>query len=525
MTGGRSIAMALTALAGISLWRPSGAEARTTTQPSPATVAAADLVRRAAAGESISHRGVTVEGDVDLQSVGTVTGLFRCQGCQFTGSFRAADVVFEKVFELRDSSGAGSPSTVKGDLDLTGATFNDRASFDGTMFVGVGHVIASRFLGGVSLRRTSFRGPVTFDETHVAGEALFAESTFEAGATFSGTTFEGGANFFRALFKGDGVFTAAIFKGPANFFLAVFRKTASFDRAELGAGGNFRATHFDYEGATPDEAEKGSDTEIEVKFDNVHSAGPLDFDGATFADTVSFTQFASSGPVSLEGILIVRGEILIERNFSVGDLEMDVESVRKVSGTKEILLQLIERSAQRRGDLSVANDARYELLSLQGKESTGVKGFVDTAFYRGVGGYLVRPLHPVAAFLVLLMVGTLVRSVRRWRDRGGGQPGGCTVARAPVAGGVLNRSRRAVLLSQKTVTAVLGGLVAGLGVAFRRKPDPRIEIGNGERVRAYLLAAARWSEFLTYKVLIAVSLLAVGNSSTAIRPIIDAVRR
>lgn len=527
MTGGRSIATALTVLAVISLHEPSRAQARTAAQLSPPTVAAADLVGRAAAGEAVSHRGVTVVGDVDLQSVGTVTGLFRCQSCRFTGSFRAADVVFDKVLELRDSSGEGGGSTVQGDLDLTGATFNDRASFDGTTVMGAARVVAARFLGGISLRRTSFRGPVAFDETQVAREALFTESTFGAEATFNGATFEAGANFFRATFVGDGAFEAAIFRGPVNFFLAVFGRKANFDRAELGAGGNFRAAHFDYEGETPDQGEdqRETDTEIEVKFDNVHSAGPLDFDGATFADTVSFTQFASSGPVSLEGIVIEDGEILIERNFSVGDLEMDVESVKKISGSEENVLKLIERSAQRRGDLSVANDARYELLSLQGKTRTGVWGFLDTVFYRGLSGYLVRPLHPFAAFLALLMACTAVRSVRRFRRARAeaSSVDGAPLPASPVRG-MLNRSRRGFLLAEKAVTVVLAGLADSLGVAFRRKPNPPIEVGNKERARAYFFAFLKWGEFLAYKVLIAVSILAVGNSSATIRQVIDAVR-
>ncbi len=78
---------------------------------------------------------------------------------------------------------------------------------------------------------------------------------------------------------------------------------------------------------------------------------------------------------------------------------------------------------------------------------------------------------------------------------------------------------------QKGVVAVLGGLAAGLAVAVHRKPGIEIAEADRDQVRAYFVAALKALEFVAYKLLIVLLLLALGNSSATIREVIDTVRQ
>ena len=202
---------------------------------------------------------------------------------------------------------------------------------------------------------------------------------------------------------------------------------------------------------------------------------------------------------------------------------MDVGTVSTLRGRSAQLraLELIEESAQERGELAVANDARYRRLSLLGEQKDSlVAHLADSLLYRTVAGYLVRPSHPLAVFVGLLVGAGLVRSVpevvqlvaARWRERRS-HPG-----RRPMA----QRSHDSILTTQKLMARVLSGLATSFAVAFR--PKPAIAVDDPDRVRPYFVAALRWLEFLAYKVLLAVFLLALGNSNATIRELLDAVR-
>jgi hypothetical protein len=95
---------------------------------------------------------------------------------------------------------------------------------------------------------------------------------------------------------------------------------------------------------------------------------------------------------------------------------MDVDAVAQVEAPEiqRHVLELIEKSATGADDLGLANRARYELRKLAGRES-GVR-LLDWAFYQGVAGYLVRPVHPLVTLVCLALVLSLARMLRgRWR--------------------------------------------------------------------------------------------------------------
>ena len=93
----------------------------------------------------------------------------------------------------------------------------------------------------------------------------------------------------------------------------------------------------------------------------------------------------------------------------------------RTNGQRELLarLQQFETAALSAGDLAAANEARVLRLSLNRKNETPVLRALDWAFAWEVGGYLVRPWHPVLALLALFLLGVLVRSVAHRRDRSG----------------------------------------------------------------------------------------------------------
>jgi len=457
------------------------ASAQATTTPSAPTtvVPAQELVRQAARGEPIDVVGATVEGDVDLRPLGTVPRPFRCQRCHFTGSLKAADVIFERILEL-------SQSTVGGRLELGAAVFKDRVSFEGTRLLDTADLVAARFLADVSFAGGSFVGDATFRTARFDAKADFVQRQFGARSDFDGVVFADGA----------------------SFLLAEFIDAARFRGAELRGGGSFRLIRL-HTGAA---------------FDRMTSRGQLDFNGAVFQGDVSLTNLSSSSSVSLVGIIFQQSRLFMDQ-LSVRDLSMDVQAVRAVRGPgpQKLILELIERSAQDRGDLSLANDARYELLSIDsGGKDDAVGHLLDVLFYRAMAGYLVRPLHPLITFLLLLTGATILRILPvlltlPWVRSG--------TERTPVpTGSPVGRKglRRKVLGVEKTVTLVLSALATSIAVAFR--PKPKIKLEDPDQVGAYFMAAVRWGEFLAHKLLLAVFLLALGNSSATIRQILDTVR-
>lgn len=482
----------LAALA-VFLWPAPLVAATNPARQAPAMVPSQELVRRATAGEPIDLTGVTLAGDLDLTAVGTITRPLRCHQCRLAGALEAPDVVFERLVDFSDSK-------LEGPVDLRGSVFRDHARFDDTDFLGEAAFASARFAEDASFTRGSFGAGAEFVAVTFAGHADFAQRCF---ADCEGPRLCDGARGR----DGAANFEGAVFAGDASFLLARFADRALFRGVELRQGASFL-------GACLNE---GADLGL------LTSGGPIDFDGALASADIDLSNMASSGAVSLVGIrpfrTAVEGEVrrfqLTMEQLSVDELSMDVEVVGHVVGrdVQEEILELIERSAQQREDLSVANDARYRRLSLQGQDEAAWR-LADRILYRVVAGYLVRPAHPLVTLLVVLTAATLIRSAPRLRALARGAKG-WRVRRHPL--------RQMVLGAEKAITVVCESLARSLGVAFRPKPDEGTGIADRERIASYFLAAARWSEFLVYKVLLAVLLLTLANSYVTVREIIDAV--
>lgn len=445
-------------------------------------VPAEQLVRTAAAGKPVALQGAVVTGDVDLTSAGSV---FACRQCRFTGQVRAANVIFSRLVDL-------TSSIFEGGFVTTGAEFK----------------------GDLVLEGARFAGPATFARAVVAGSATFSDARFHGDAIFSGTSFGSRADFVKSRFDAPAAFPGASFGGPFSFSLASFGDRANFSGAVAREAGNFRFTRF-----------LGTDPDMAVAFDDVIAQAPLDFTGVQFSGGAGFTNLTSSSSVTMKDLRFDHQGKLFMDQLAVRDLAMAVGAVSSIRGlpVQKQVLQLIETSAQSRGNLGTANDARFQLLTLSNLELDGLRRVLDSVFYRDIAGYLVRPSHPLAAFALLLVVGGLVRSLpRQWEITRSWWQRRPDIPRRGFIKFLVHWPHRAVLGLQKVVTAALFGLAGAFTVAFQAKPS--IEIRDPEKVRSYFLASARWAEFLAFKVLIGIFVLSLGNSNASIRQILDSIR-
>src|SRR5207244_2542536 len=161
-----------------------------------------------------------------------------------------------------------------------------------------------------------------------------------------------------------------------------------------------------------------SNSEFDAGWDALDPADCTKVCAATFRDlsiagTLSLAGAESRGKVSITGL-------------SASNLVMAPALVDSVRGFDDqtSLLTLLEKSARDRGDLAVANDARFRLLTLENQTGGRVKRLADWIFYRRIAGYLVRPVHPFSGLLSRLLVGTVIRVSAGRSAIDGPPPGG-----------------------------------------------------------------------------------------------------
>ncbi len=568
-----------------------------------------EFVRRLRSGDSQEYIGLTVTGTLDLTSLGTVERQIQCLGCTFDGSIIASGVVFQRTvvlggarvkgsmafsgtlfqggFFLRTASVGPSASAVdpvvEGESDFSLATFAGSAGFDGATLSGPAKFDGTRFESDASFADTNFVQGASFYLARFVGTALLTGSprttlpssvdaclatragSIAGAATFRQASFDGTADFRGRCFSGHPDFRNVSFGGVANFSQALFlgAPRADFGSSTFQANGLFLATIF----------------EKPASFDLVTAARSLQFEGALFFGEASFDRLTVAGSLSFREARFAPGRSLDLTRLSAGDLAMDPHDVSHLeegdngrsTRQREAVLALIESSARKDGDLALANDARYQNLSLQHNDLTGWSRFFDGFFYRLVGGYLVRPINPLRFFVLLLLIGMVVRGIGRiaelaaaratkqtgarippvavlaipllvlfgtvmpWqKDRrrtapggdGGTAVGGEGTEPAPETDSRPSPAKswagRATLGLTKLLSAFVEGLGDSVTVAFRRKPD--IKIADRNRVIEYVVAAIKWIEFLAFKALIAVFLLCLANANSTLRDLIDSVK-
>jgi uncharacterized protein YjbI with pentapeptide repeats len=376
-------------------------------------VSGSTIVRDLAAGETVSKSGVVVDGPLEIKKH-IVSGLFRCRKCVFNGRVSAPDVTFARTVDL-------SGSAFRGPVDFSGTTFRAPALFRAATD-DVGQLNARAPSKDFSL--AEFNDFADFKDANFTGAASFEEARF-ADATFTNASL-GAASFDGALFAGPARFSGVTFTSGASFDEADFGDRADFSGASFHAGAGFTNAHFAQgasflgAGFTP---ALGAEA---ARFDSVTSTGDLDltysqFNATAKPDVVAvFADLVSSGALVLTDAEFPAADRLVMDRLTVHELIMNIEDVRLVDGRDEQkrVLETIENTAKARNDLKVANDAHYQLRVLDSQSYGPVGHALDYVFYRGIAGYLVRPFRPILALLVLALVISIYREVRRRQPDG-----------------------------------------------------------------------------------------------------------
>lgn len=433
-----------------------GAAAPSARAQGPEILSSARLLKLLRGGP-VTLNAAQVTDTLDLRRLRVLHHPFTCRGCTFLGAILGQGVVFERT------------------LDLSGSTFQ----------------------GPIEMQQAEFAGPVLLgsppalraDRTTFSAAANFSVARFDDLATFQWARFDKVANFTLARFGATTIFGNTGFKEPALFKRALFRGNVDFGAAYFNQVGDFAQASFAGDAVFIGAWFIGTGSQYAAIFERATSAGGFNFSFATIDRASTFERLTASKGVSFQGALLPSREVLTMDGLAAHDLFM---SVADVSGSVQPLdqrgvLDLIEASADARKDLGTANDALYAKRELISGGYAWPARLLDAVFYRGVAGYLVRPLRPLLALLALVAAFSLYRLAKPLRVRV--RPLG------------LRRLGRGLARWGHEVLDTLA-LVFGRG-------SPA---GESRRI-----------EILAYRILLVCALIGLANSNPTLRQMVDAL--
>jgi uncharacterized protein YjbI with pentapeptide repeats len=434
---------------------------------------------------SFVHRGVTIDGRLDFRPLESVAHAFACRDCNFTGPVFASDTTFERAFDV---GGAQLNQPVR----MSRAVFEGPAVFGKppgsrvTLFSQTSDFALARFNGLASFEGANFTGSSRFALARFEGNAIFSGGTFLTSADFARASFGGVADFREAWFYDGATFDEGEFARLADFALAHFFGRGMFSRARFGGTGRFFGAQFKYV------------AENDFSADFQQATGDMDFSSAQVGGGVTFRR-ASAGMLSFDRAKFFAPRQAVFTDASSPNFVMDVGTVDEAVQPFDRIrvLQMVEASAKARNDLSIANDAHYDLASLRSDGYWWPWRMLDRGLYGGIAGYFVRPFRPMVALLVLAAILALVRTVRT--RSASTQPRKSAPWRSTIA--------KAGTWLHRFTTELLDGLA---------------RIGRG--VGADPPSLGRRLETFTYRVLIVCALLGFANSNPTLRQMLDALR-
>jgi hypothetical protein len=483
---------------------------------------------------------------VNLRRIGVVRATFECRSCTFVAGIDARHVIFEREFDLGGAE-------VRGPLDFASA------SFAGPLLLG-NDALTTRVHGPVSFRLASFsdmadmervlvRGTADFSLARFRDRAVFTAATFAGTATFAGVSFDerarfdhgsftsnagfdhalfgSGADFRSRVFNRDGDFTAADFRGVSDFGQSTFNGVAVFDDARFEQDATFRGATF--------AATAHRDDDRALSFGHTVALGKLDFSSATF-DKFVLAENVVARALSFDDVTFVEPALITLAGLKIDDLRYPLRDVNRVvdeSQQREILRQ-IESSAKSRGDMGLANDAHYRLQELTARGYGPLARAADAVLYRGIAGYFVRPLRPLAVLLALAVALSLVRWFSRPHS---GTANAIGRARRAVAArvGAGEAGTRGPARAKRTwrwhagfatevfdtFALVLPRLRGGAEPEEPRATEQREAPGGKQQARSH--GTGRRLEILAYRVLLVCALLGFANSNPTLRQMFDAI--
>jgi hypothetical protein len=496
----------------------------------------AELTRSLRAGGALVLEHVRVTGNVDLTALHTVNDLFVCRDCTVVGDLLASNVVFRGPLDLSglhvtgdvDCRGSifaqtallGSPrgnaTQVDGDADFSLATFYELADFERATFKGIADFPLAQFRSDGIFTDAEFRGLADFRGAIFERDARFSgrasERSFQRRTTFEQTSFRGDADFRQRTFKRTVTFAGAQFSHRVDFGQATFDREATFDRSLFAEGALFAFANFN-----------GERSELAASFERAAARGKMGFETTTFWRQAVFRSLGATA-VSFDDAMF--HDAIAMAGISTGDLVFPLDSVGRLNPEdREPILELVESSAKARGDLGLANDARFRLQVLASRDYWWGWRILDFTLYRGVAGYFVRPRRPLLVLLALALAMTLYREFWQGSNRGhtkanrqanpttaSGDANPTTAnGEAPTTANDRGRINSLIRRPLSRLWSLLGALLDTLTMIVPGKSDPA-GASTGHRLEA-----------LVYRVLVVCALLGFANSNPTLRQMFDAL--
>jgi hypothetical protein len=355
----------------------------------------------------LSLSDTTIKGDIDFRGLDVVDHAFSCRNCTIEGRVLGDDVVFDAPLDL-------SGAVIADSVSMSRATFRGSVLFASTpgengrsaSFIGAADFSYARFEDLATFLDASLHQNGDFTAAQFGGASVFAGAVFKTSAVFQRTSFVGSTDFRDATFAGPASFDAARFERDADFSVATFANTTSFERSKFGRDATFYGTLFTYDGGDS----------AGLFFGSAAAERDLVFDLAQFSGGAIFLQTVAAGAMSFREAVFdsPTPKSVVFEGASARGLLMDVEEAMRVvePDNRERALSMIEAGAKSRGDLGVANDARFTLEVLESRSEPWYRRVPNIVFYRWLAGYFVRPQNPIAALLALVIVVSLVRVLK-----------------------------------------------------------------------------------------------------------------
>jgi hypothetical protein len=432
-----------------------------------------------------SGNGVVVDKRLVLSNE-TIDTPFRCRKCVFAGGIDASDTVFRRS------------------VDLAGSRFERAAVFRGAAFEAP--AVFGRTTRQVENEKpfAGFKRGADFSLAVFHDLASFNHARFKNNAAFEETQFRGRTDFASAIFHPPVSFRAADFSQRTTFTQARFSNTATFDASAFAKGASFLAGTF-----------TGNAKRTAASFDGVASGGDIDFTFVNFVgktttscvssdncpDTADLSFLVCTASVDFSDATF-SGSIAMDK-VHVADLVLDDDLASQIDSMDSQInvLKLIESSAKNHGALGKANDAHYRLELLTSKTYGQPWHALDDVFYRGVAGYLVRPLRPLLILCALVVLLALARTLR-----GGHQQ----LGRAPAA--ISDRGvhpwRKIQELGRRFLTDVLDAFAE----VVPRRGRAAADVSLGRRLA-----------ILACRVLVVCALVALANANPTLRQMVDSL--
>jgi hypothetical protein len=463
--------------------------------------------------------GATITGGLDLTAVDVVPYPFRCVDCTFTGDVNVSDVTFDRLVAFErvviegdlDARGArfagavlargqreGEASGIRGDANFSLARFDEALQLDSTTFGGAVTFESARFAGAVTMSGTDLMAPANFDR-------IVADESFSMGGpdpfdptgpngvaqdvvTMRNATFEGDLDLGARTFRSGLIATGARVGGRLTLRSATVTGDADLERVTVT---DLDATGLEVTGPPMPCAQRTSSA----------GSGTLDLSDLR-AESITLAQ-AVVDELVLQGAQVAgRANVELavlncEASFdglAADSLTVDLAAVDRAGpAARQSMYKTIVETAKEGGDLELANEATYRRYVDLNSGDAWPKATLDNVFYRGMAGYMVKPLRPLVCLLLLWFVGTMVRYVTSMGQTAGGPP--------------------------LTVADHLGVALGEAGRAIIR-PTPKLPPGSNLLTWPSI---GRLAEYLASKVLLVILVISISNNSNALDKVVEAV--